>query len=127
RSKPLDLREDAPPLSREQFAAEFGADPADVERVQAFARDHDLTVGGVDLARRSIELAGSIAAMNEAFGTELKLFLGEEGSFRGRTGELFIPVELQESVVGVYGLDNRPQARSHCRRQRIVAGPRAAG
>ena len=41
-------------LSREEFAKRFGADPADVAPIEEFATDNDLTVTGVDLARRSI-------------------------------------------------------------------------
>ena len=127
RPKPLVPYVGAAPLTREEFAAEYSANTADVALVEAFAHEHDLTVVSVDLARRSIVLSGSIAMMNEAFGTELKLFQATSGTYRGRTGELLIPVELQEVIVGVFGLDNRPQARSHCVRQRIVVGPRATG
>ncbi|MGI8745010.1 MAG: S53 family peptidase [Bryobacteraceae bacterium] len=127
RAKALPPGEAAAPLTRDQFAAEFGANPADVDAVEAFAQAHDLTVVGVDLARRSVALSGTVAAMNEAFGTNLRIYQGPEGTFRGRTGELFIPLELQDVIVGVFGLDNRPQARSHCIRRKNVVGPRAAG
>ncbi len=127
RPKLLQPQATAAPLTREQFEAEYGANPADVALVEAFAHDHDLTVVSVELARRSIVLSGGIGAMNEAFGTELKLYQGATGTFRGRTGELLIPVALQDVVVGVFGLDNRPQARSHCVRQKLIVGPRAAG
>jgi kumamolisin len=127
RPKPVEHYLDGAPLTREDFAAEYGATPADVDVVELFAHEHDLTVVTVDLARRSIVLSGTIAAMNEAFGTELKLFQGAVGTFRGRTGELLIPVALQELVVGVFGLDERPQARSHCVRQKMIVGPRAPG
>ncbi len=35
------------------------------------------------------------------------------GTFRGRTGDILIPAELQGVIVGVFGLDNRPQASAH--------------
>jgi kumamolisin len=127
RPKPIQPRAQAEPLSREAFAAEYGADPADADRVEEFAQEHDLTVVNVDLARRSIVLSGAIAGMNEAFGTQLKLYQCEYGPYRGRTGNLYIPVDLQDTIVGVFGLDNRPQAQMHCRRSINVAGPRAAG
>src|ERR1039458_4773606 len=43
-------------VSREEFAGLYGADPADVERIQEFAASNDLTVLEVDLARRSVRL-----------------------------------------------------------------------
>lgn len=127
RVKPIAPREQAEPLTREEFAAEYGADPADVERIEDFAQEHDLTVVSVDLARRSVILSGTIASMNEAFATQLKLYQYETGLYRGRTGELFIPADLQEIVMGVFGLDNRPQAQTRYRRRLNVIGPRAAG
>jgi kumamolisin len=117
----------SPPIPRDQFAGLYGADPADVEQIEQFAADNDLTVGKIDLAGRSITLRGTVANMNEAFGTQLRLFQSSEGSYRGRTGELFVPANLADIVIGVFGLDARPQARTRIRRQQEGIGPRAAG
>ncbi len=114
-------------LTREEFALRFGADPADVAPVEEFASDNDLTVIEVDLARRSIVLAGTVANMNEAFATELLLFQSPNGLFRGRVGMLYIPSDLAEIVAGVFGLDERPQAKAHFRRLTARIGPKAAG
>src|SRR5215469_6843146 len=114
-------------LTREEFASRFGADPADVERLEAFAANYDLTVMQVDLARRTVVLAGTVANMNEAFGTELLVFQSPHGSFRGRVGMLHIPSGLQDIVVGVFGLDERPQAQAHFRRLTSWVRPAAAG
>ncbi len=120
RKTPLDLSRHDEPLSREDFAARYGADPDDVRRVEAFAQEFDLTVTSVDLARRTIVLTGTIAAMNEAFGTALKLYQCEHGVYRGRSGPLYPPADLEQIVVGVFGLDNRPQADVRCRRHRRI-------
>ena len=114
-------------LTREQFASRFGASPADVVPVEEFAAENDLTVVDVDLARRSIKLAGTVANMNEAFATELLLFQHPDGLFRGRVGTLYIPRNLADIVVGVFGLDGRPQARAHFRRLAAEIAPKAAG
>ena len=114
-------------VSREEFAGLYGADPADVERVQEFAASNDLTVVEVDLARRSVRLAGSIAKMNEAFGTQIRLYQSPDGNFRGRTGQIYIPAAIGDAVVGVFGLDGRPQARTRLRRLTSGIRPRAAG
>ena len=112
-------------VSREEFVGLYGADPADVERVQEFAASNDLTE--VDLARRSVRLAGSIAKMNEAFGTQIRLYQSPDGNFRGRTGQIYIPAAIGDAVVGVFGLDARPQARTRLRRLTSGIRPRAAG
>jgi kumamolisin len=113
-------------LSRDEFASRFGADPADVVPVERFATENDLTVVEVNLARRSVVLSGTVADMNEAFGTELLLFQSQDGVYRGRVGTLTIPGELDGIIVGVFGLDERPQADTRFRRLAEI-GPRAAG
>ena len=45
-------------ISREAWAERFGADPQDVEAVRALADAHQLTVTGVDVARRAVTLSG---------------------------------------------------------------------
>ena len=114
-------------LTREEFVTRYGADRADVERVEAFASENDLTVVQVSLARRSMVLAGTVANMNEAFATELLLFQGPQGLYRGRVGTLYVPAGLENVIVGVFGLDERPQAKAHCRRLSPRMGPKAAG
>ncbi|HXS97925.1 MAG TPA: S53 family peptidase [Candidatus Limnocylindrales bacterium] len=113
-------------ISRKEFAARYGANPADIPALEAFAEDNDLTIVEIDLARRTVVLSGTVADMNEAFGTNLLLFQSPDGIFRGRVGELSIPSHLGEIVTGVFGLDERPQADAHFRRL-VQIGPRAAG
>jgi kumamolisin len=54
--------------------------------------------------------------MSQAFGVELRHYAksGQE-PYRGRTGSIYIPKELDGIVVGVHGLDNRPVAKRHSR------------
>jgi kumamolisin len=127
RRAPLEIRGEVTTVSREKFADQYGANPADLPPIEAFAQEHDLTIVDVHLARRAVLVSGTIANMNEAFGTRLKLYQGPEGIYRGRTGALYIPVDLQEIVTGVFGLDERTQAQSRCRRNLNIVGPRAAG
>src|ERR1700744_1435602 len=44
------------PLSREEFAQRFGADPSDVAAVKTFAASHGLTVIQENPARRTVVL-----------------------------------------------------------------------
>jgi len=114
-------------VTREEFAGRFGADPAEVALVEEFASDNDLTVMEVDLARRTVVLSGTVANMSEAFATELQLFQNNDGIFRGRVGTLYVPHNLAEAIVGVFGMDERPQSRTHLRRMAAHVGPKAAG
>ena len=67
----------------------------------------------------------TVAAMNEAFGVQLKEYQHPNGNYRGRIGPVQIPAELQDVIEGVFGLDNRPQAKPHFRRRQGRAGARA--
>ncbi|HTU40146.1 MAG TPA: S53 family peptidase [Candidatus Aquilonibacter sp.] len=113
-------------FSRKEFEQQHGADAQSMARVEAFAREHKLLVKEKSAARRTIVLAGSVAAMNEAFGVQLKMYEHAGGKYRGRTGPVHLPAELREDVEGVFGLDNRPQAKPHFRRRQGRGGVRAA-
>lgn len=113
-------------LSRKEFEQRHGADPESIVRVEAFARQHKLLVKEKSPARRTVILTGSVAAMNEVFGVELKEYEHPSGRYRGRTGPIHLPAELQDVVEGVFGLDNRRQAKPHFRRRQGRGGVRAA-
>jgi kumamolisin len=100
-------------LSREEYASSHGADPADLAKVEAFAKAHKLAVVDSNVARRSVVLAGSAKAMSEAFGVTLHVMEHEGGTYRGRSGTISVPASLADVVVGVFGLDDRPQADPH--------------
>jgi kumamolisin len=109
-------------ISREEFAQRYGADPDDVAAVEQFARDAGLTVVETSAARRSVRVSGTVRAMNAAFGTRLYHAEANGSLMRVRTGSLSVPSAMGGIIVGVHGLDTRPQARSHFRR---LAAPRA--
>lgn len=100
-------------LTRGEFAATHGADPEDIAKVSAFAQSHGLVVVESSTDRRSVYLSGTAAAFSAAFGVKLQQFEGAEGTFRGRTGGLTVPADLDGIIEGVFGLDDRPQARPH--------------
>lgn len=113
-------------FSRKDFEQQHGADPASIALVESFAREHKLAVKEKSAARRTVILSGTVATMNEAFGVELKEYQHPNGKYRGRTGTIHLRAELQDVVEGVFGLDNRPQAKPHFRRRHERAGARAA-
>ncbi|WP_244433181.1 S53 family peptidase [Bradyrhizobium japonicum] len=104
-------------LSRAEFGAAMGADPADVAKIDDFAHHHDLNVKSVHLASRTVKLTGTVKAMSAAFGVKLNKVRYEGATHRMRKGSVQIPAELAGIVVGVHGLDNRPVAQPHFRRK----------
>jgi kumamolisin len=112
-------------LTREAFAEQYGADPNDVAAVQRFAAEEGLSVESTDAARRSIVLGGTLGALSAAFGTTLHACRYQGDDLRVRSGALTVPAWLDGVIVGVFGLDNRPQARAHFRRATEAAAPKA--
>jgi kumamolisin len=103
-------------VDREDFARTYGADPVDVAAVERFALDAGAIVLDADLARRSVVIEGTLASLAAAFEAKLSIFEAGGTKYRGRTGVLTVPSALADVVVGVFGLDERPQARAHFRR-----------
>ena len=102
-------------LTREEFARQHGASAADLEAVRRFAHDFDLLVVHEDASRRAVVLSGTVAKFNAAFGVDLEQFEHDDGTYRGRTGQIMLPSDLAPSVEAVLGLDDRPVARPHLR------------
>jgi kumamolisin len=103
---------DRPGMSREEFAASYGADPDDLVSVETFARAHGLQVVETAQARRSIKLRGTAAAFSEAFGIQIRRYRDASGrTFRAPDRAISVPTELAGVVQGVFGFDDRPAAR----------------
>ena len=102
-------------VSRDEYAARYGADPADVQKVQDFASQFGLAMSNVNLAARTAVLSGRCCDFGETFQVKMNRYEYDGGSYRGRTGFVNVPQELSKIIVSVHGLDNRPQAKPHFR------------
>ena len=109
------------PLSREEYARKFGAEPADIIAIKSFAAKHNLSVIQESHVRRTVALSGTVAQVEAAFGVRLQQYDHPRGTYRGREGAIHIPSELGTVVEAVLGLDNRPQAHTQFRRRRKAA------
>ncbi len=109
-------------LTRSQFRQQHGADPAAVKLVQTFARQFGLALVADpnSIARRTIQLTGTVDAMQKAFGVTLTHQTAGDITYRMRQGEITLPAPLLGMVEAVLGLDTRPQAQPHFR----IAGQR---
>src|SRR5579862_8224374 len=101
------------PVPRAQFGQHCGADPADLERLRAFARQHGLRETGADPKRRVLQLSGTPQALEGACGVKLGSYRRADGS--GPFSGYEPPATLPPEALAVLGLDRRPVARSHVR------------
>jgi kumamolisin len=114
-------------LTSEQLAG-YGSHPEDIAKVVEFAHEHGLAVVDQNPTARTVKLSGTVKALQKAFGVDLKIYEDATGSrsYRGRTGEIHIPDELEDVVESVHGLDNRDQAKPHFRMSTHGVQPRLA-
>ena len=103
-------------ISREDFAARHGADPAAIDQVKAFAAEYSLAVTEVSPQRRTVKLQGTAENMAKAFEVSFERYEHQGRRYRAREGVIQVPTELAGSVEAVMGLDDRPQAVPHFRR-----------
>lgn len=108
------LERPMPRVRRTEFAARYGADPADVERVRAFGRQHGMQERACDMGRRTLHWRGSAQALQRAFGVKLGRYEISPGgaTFIGCSGTPTLP---GPEVIAVLGLDRRPVAHPHFR------------
>jgi kumamolisin len=110
-------------LTRAEYQARYGADPADVQAVLAFTSSFGLSLMRVDLGARTVTLTGKTGDFSRAFQIELAHYEHPNGTYRGRSGAISIPQGLSDIIQSVHGLDNRPQAKPHFRIAKNVARP----
>ena len=130
---PRELVEGPGTLTRDELAQQHGTDPADIERVRTVLAGYGLEVTEADAGARRVKVAGTLAALSQTFGAELRMVRSPHPAdgqdtveHRYREGGLRIPAELDRIVLAVLGLDDRPQARAQFRRAQ-AASARAAG
>jgi kumamolisin len=97
-----------------------GADPDDVNLLCAFAEEHGLVIDAVDETRRQVRLNGAASSIADAFGATYEgRYAADKDqrtpSYRARSGSLSVPRQLAKAVTGVFGIDDRPQARPQIR------------
>lgn len=103
------------PASRHvDFETHYGADPADVERLRGFSRQHGLQELACEPGRRTLHLRGTVQSLQQAFGVQLGRYQLMPGgaSYVGCAQEPTLP---DPAVIAVLGLDQRPVAQPHFR------------
>ena len=86
------------------------ADPRDVDVVRQFARRGGFTIVAVDEPTRRVQLEGTAAAIEHAFGVTLTTVGLGTHAHRDFEGSITLPTELNGIVVAVLNLSTRPVA-----------------
>jgi kumamolisin len=99
---------------RTDFETHYGADPADVERMRSFCRQHGLQELACEPGRRTLHLRGTVQSLQQAFGVQLGHYELTSGG-ASYVGSAQAPVLPDPAVIAVLGLDQRPVAQPHFR------------
>ncbi len=89
-------------LSPAAFAETFGATAEDYQRLADWARASGLEIVRPTPSRSTLTLRGTVAVVERAFGTHLRMFQDSRGTFRAPTSELTAwPSALASGIVGL--------------------------
>jgi kumamolisin len=94
-------------MTREELGAEYGAAPEDINKVKTVLTTLGLSVLKESPISCSIRVGGRAGVVESIFLVKLFHYSHPVGNYRGRTGEIHIPAELDGIVTAVFGLDNR--------------------
>jgi len=119
RKKPLpDLSGRPTRISRAELEANYGAAPADVEKVRTVLTGLGMTIIQEDPASASMKAGGAADVVEDIFGIKLLHYSHDGENYRGRRGNLHIPAELDGIITGVFGLDTRRMVKRRPLRKR---------
>jgi len=119
RKKPLpDLSGRPTRISRAELEANYGAAPADVEKVRTVLTGLGMTIIQEDPASASMKAGGPADVVEDIFGIKLLHYSHDGENYRGRRGNLHIPAELDGIITGVFGLDTRRMVKRRPLRKR---------
>jgi kumamolisin len=100
-------------ISHDEFAAEHGADPKEMEAVAAAAKAHGLEVIKSKVSTRSVEVRGTVDAINNTFGVAMHDYDSPHGKYVSHEGLAHVPSEVGDYVEGTTGLDTRQVPAKH--------------
>jgi len=104
-------------LSPREFDELYGADPADLKKIEVWAKEHKLQVLNKSVSQRRVEVEGTIADISEALGVTFNEYEHSAmGGYRGRTGYIYTADDMHGIIEGIFGLDTRPVGRPRIRR-----------
>jgi kumamolisin len=123
RKKPLPEPKGFPvkAITRAELGSEYGADPADVEKVKTVLAGLGLKILKEDPISCSIRVGGAASIVESVFLVKLFHYSHPDGNYRGRKGNIHIPAELEGIVTAVFGLDNRKLVKRRPLRRRVTS------
>jgi len=96
-------------LTPDQFGKQFGPADGDIQTVTQWLASHGFTDIKVGPGRNVIEFSGNVAAVRNAFHTEIHRFLVNGEEHQANASDPQIPAALSPVVAGIVSLHNFPR------------------
>ncbi len=91
-----------------QYYARFGTSAATVSQVEKWLTTSGFTVTGVESHNRYLEVSGTVAAAEKAFGAQIKRYSHDGLNVQAPSDQLTAPANVAPSVLTVLGVDTTP-------------------
>ena len=101
-------------LTPVQFGQRFGLSPADLAKVMSWLTAQGLTITYVAPSNTLVEVSGTVAQVQEAFGTTIHLVMSKGEQHIANVTDPVLPAAIASVTSGITGLDDF-QPRSHAR------------
>ena len=106
-------------LTPEDFGSRFGVAGADIQVLIDWLTSQGFVVNKIYGGRTLIEFSGSVAQVQQAFGTQIRKYEVEGNTYLANAQNPQIPVALSPVVAGIVSLNNFPRI-SHARYRGIA-------
>ena len=101
-------------LTPAQFGQQFGLSTADLAKVRSWLTSQGLTVSYVAPSNSLIVVGGTVAQVQQAFGTSIHSLLSHGEQHIGNVSDPILPAAIASVVTGISGLDDF-KPHSHAR------------
>lgn len=93
-------------LTPQQFGQQFGAAPADIQKITAWLQSQGFTIGSIANAKNIVEFSGTAGQVQQAFHTEIHKYVVNGQEHWANSSDPQIPAALAPVVAGVSTLHN---------------------
>jgi subtilase family serine protease len=111
-------------LTPEQFAASYGASPADVAVVTSWLQSKGFTVNGVTASGLMVDFSGTAASVRDSFHTEIHKLNVNGAAHYANVSDPEIPAALESAVAGIVSLHNFYPKPKNIHKTPVAARPK---
>ncbi len=100
-------------VSAAEYHAQYDPTSASLAQVKQWLADNGLTTTSVEANRRYVDVSGTVASAQGAFGVVIDRYSHDGRQVQTNTSALTVPAAIAPSILTVTGLDTTPQIVQH--------------